>query len=79
MPGTWQVQRALEVQGKTLCERSGKDQRRRQELQGGQGVKSIPGQGKEHEPGEQQNVAEFQKMMRGGGECVVPYCPLLHI
>lgn len=39
------------------------------------GVRSIPGQGEEHEPGEQQNVAEFQKMMRGGRECVVPYCP----
>lgn len=37
-------------------------------------VKSIPGQGGEHESGEQQNVAEFQKMMRGGGECV---CTLL--
>lgn len=39
------------------------------------GVKSIPGQGEAHEPGEQQNVAEFQKMMRESGQCVVPYCP----
>lgn len=42
---------------------------------GGPGVKSTPGQGEEHESGEQQNVAEFQKMVREGGECVVPYCP----